>query len=116
MLRACIMEFKGVWSKYLPLIKFSYNNSCQVTIDMTTFEAVYGRRCRSPTHWYETGKNLIVAPDFVESTTEAVKLIQKQMKIAQSCQKSYADRRRRPLEFKVGDSIFLKVAPMKGIM
>ncbi|KAL5578274.1 hypothetical protein UlMin_019973 [Ulmus minor] len=83
---------------------------------MAPFEALYGRRCRSPVHWYETGENLIVAPYFVESTTEAVKLIQKRMKIAQSRQKSYVDRRRRPLEFKVGDSMFLKVAPMKGIM
>ena len=116
MLRACVMEFKGAWSKYLPLIEFSYNNSYQVTIGMAPFEALYGRRCRSPAHWYETGEKLIAAPDFVESTTEAVKLIQKRMKTAQSRQKSYADRRRRPLEFQVGDLVFLKVAPMKGVM
>ncbi|KAL5558761.1 hypothetical protein UlMin_034972 [Ulmus minor] len=83
---------------------------------MAPFETLYGRRCRSPAHWYETGEKLIAAPDFVESTTEAVKLIQKRMKTAQSRQKSYADRRRRPLEFQVGDLVFLKVAPMKGIV
>ncbi|KAL5545109.1 hypothetical protein UlMin_008893 [Ulmus minor] len=54
MLRACVMEFKGAWSKYLPLIEFSYNNSYQVTIGMAPYEALYGRRCRSPAHWYET--------------------------------------------------------------
>ncbi|KAL5549103.1 hypothetical protein UlMin_004334 [Ulmus minor] len=83
---------------------------------MAPYEALYGRRCRSPAHWYETGENQIAAPDFIESTTEAVKLIQKRMKTAQSRQKSYADRRRRPLEFKEGDYVFLKVAPMKGVM
>ncbi|KAL5558040.1 hypothetical protein UlMin_034251 [Ulmus minor] len=83
---------------------------------MAPFEALYGKRCRSPAHWYETGENLIAVPDFVESTTEAVKLIQERMKMAQSRQKSYADRRRRPLEFQVGDYLFLKVAPMKGVM
>ncbi|KAL5559127.1 hypothetical protein UlMin_035338 [Ulmus minor] len=64
---------------------------------MAPYEALYGRRCRSPAHWYETGENQIAAPDFIESTTEAVK-------------------RRRPLEFKEGDYVFLKVAPMKGVM
>ena len=63
MLRACVMEFKGAWSKYLPLIEFSYNNSYQVTIGMEPFEAMYGKRCRSLAHWYETGENLIAAPD-----------------------------------------------------
>ena len=75
MLRACVMDFKGAWSKYLPLIEFSYNNSYQVTIGMAPFEALYGRRCQSPAHWYEIGEKLIAAPDFVESTTKAANLI-----------------------------------------
>ncbi|KAL5550478.1 hypothetical protein UlMin_000654 [Ulmus minor] len=82
----------------------------------SSLEQLADLRCRSPAHWYETGEKLIAAPDFVESTTEAVRLIQKRMKTAQSRQKSYADRRRRPLEFQVGDLVFLKVAPMKGVM
>ncbi|KAL5559638.1 hypothetical protein UlMin_035849 [Ulmus minor] len=88
----------------------------QATIGMAPFKALYRRRCRSPAHWFETGEKLIAAPDFVESTTEAVKMIRERMKTAQSRQKSYADKRRRPLEFLVGDSVFLKVAPMKGVM
>lgn len=116
MLHACVMELKGAWNKYLPLIEFSYNNNFQTTIGMTPFEALYRRRCRSPAHWFETGEKLIAAPDFVESTTDVVKLIRERMKTAQSCQKSYTDKRRRPLEFLVGDSVFLKVAPMKGVM
>ncbi|MBN2228639.1 MAG: DDE-type integrase/transposase/recombinase, partial [Candidatus Thorarchaeota archaeon] len=116
MLRACVLDFKGTWNRYLPLIEFSYNNSYQATIGMAPYEALYGRRCRSPVHWYETGESEITAPEFVEDTTQAVKKIQTRMKSAQSRQKSYADRRRRPLEFQVGDSVFLKVSPFKGVI
>ncbi|KAL5572182.1 hypothetical protein UlMin_021779 [Ulmus minor] len=65
---------------------------------------------------YETGKAIITAPEFVERTTDSVKKIQARMKSAQSRQKSYADKRRRPLEFQVGDSVFLKISPFKGII
>ncbi|KAL5580094.1 hypothetical protein UlMin_012536 [Ulmus minor] len=116
MLRACVLDFKGTWNRYLPLIEFSYNNSYQATIGMAPYEALYGRRCRSPVHWYETGELEITAPEFVEDTTQAVKKIQTRMKSAQSRQKSYADKRRRPLEFQVGDSVFLKVSPFKGVI
>ena len=57
MLCSCVMEFKGAWNKYLPLIKFSYNNSYQATIGMAPYEALYGRKCRSPVHWFETGES-----------------------------------------------------------
>ncbi|KAL5569846.1 hypothetical protein UlMin_026421 [Ulmus minor] len=100
MLRACVLDFKGTWNRYLPLIEFSYNNSYQATIGMAPYEALYGRR----------------SPEFVEDTTQAVKKIQTRMKSAQSRQKSYADKRRRPLEFQVGDSVFLKVSPFKGVI
>ena len=116
MLRACVLEFKGSWSKYLPLIEFSYNNSYQATIGAAPYEALYGRKCRSPVHWYEVGEGLAVAPDFVEATTEAVKKIRARMETAQSRQNSYADKRRRPLEFQEGDFVFLKVAPFKGVI
>ena len=84
MIHTCVMEFKGAWNKYLPLIEFSYNNSFQATIGMAPFEVIYGRRCRSLINWFETGEKLIATPDFVESTTEAIKLIQERMKTAQS--------------------------------
>ena len=116
MLRACVLEFSGAWSQHLPLIEFSYNNSYQATIGMAPYEALYGRKCRSPVHWYETGEGTVTAPEFVENTTEAVKKIRTRIEMAQSRQKSYADKRRRPLEFQVGDSVFLKVAPFKGVI
>ena len=116
MLRACVIDFKGTWSKRLPLIEFSYNNSFQASIGMASYEALYGRKCRSPIHWYETRERQIEKTDFIREATEAVQKIRQRMETAQSRQKSYADRRRRPLEFEVGDLVFLKVAPMKGVM
>ena len=83
---------------------------------MTPYEALYDRKSRSPVHWYETGEAILTAPEFVENTTNSVKKIHARMKSAQSRQKSYVDKRRRPLEFQVGDSMFLKISPFKGII
>ena len=116
MLRACVMDFKAAWNRYLPLIEFSYNNSYQVTIGMAPYEALYGRKCRSSVHCYETGENHLIVLDFIKMMTEAVKKIRERIKTTQSRQQSYADKRRRPLEFQVGDTVFLKVAPMKSVM
>ena len=116
MLRASVLDFQGSWSRYLPLIEFAYNNSYQATIGMAPYEALYGRKCRSPVHWDEVGENKLVGPEMLEQTTEAIKKIRARMKASQNRQKSYADKRRRPLEFQVGDKVFLKVSPMRGVM
>ncbi|GAB2268533.1 hypothetical protein Dimus_038722 [Dionaea muscipula] len=81
---------------------------------MAPFEALYGRPCRSPVCWTEIGENVLLGPDMVRETTEKVALIQQRLRTAQSRQKSYADHRRRPLEFSVGDHVFLKVTPRRG--
>ena len=83
---------------------------------MALYEALYGRKCRSPVHWYETGETEVTAPDFLEDTIQVMKKIHARMKSAQCRQKSYADKRRRPLEFQVGDSVFLKVSLFKGVI
>ena len=116
MLRACVLDFPGSWSRYLPLVEFSYNNSYQATIGMAPYEALYGRKCRSPIHWDEAGESKLFGPELVEQTTEAIKTIRARMKTSQSRQKSYADKRRRPLEFEAGEKVFLKVSPMRGVM
>ena len=72
MLRACILDFQGSWNKYLPLIEFAYNNSYQATIGMAPYEALYGRKCRSPIHWHETGEQKFMEPDFVAAATQAI--------------------------------------------
>ncbi|BAT99700.1 hypothetical protein VIGAN_10120800 [Vigna angularis var. angularis] len=79
-----------------------YNNSYQVNIDMALFEALYGRRCRTLLCWFQDGEAVLTGPELVQQTIEKVKLIQERMRASQNRQKSYADRRCRPLEFAVG--------------
>ncbi|KAL0561203.1 hypothetical protein IC582_001624 [Cucumis melo] len=116
MLRACALEFPGSWDSHLHLMEFAYNNSYQATIGMAPFEALYGRCCRSPVCWGEVGEQRLMGPELVQSTNEAIQKIRSRMHTAQSRQKSYADVRRKDLEFEVGDKVFLKVAPMRGVL
>ncbi|KAL0540948.1 hypothetical protein IC582_020974 [Cucumis melo] len=116
MLRACALEFPGSWDSHLHLMEFAYNNSYQATIGMAPFEALYGKCCRSPVCWDEVGEQRLMGPELVQSTNEAIQKIRSRMHTAQSRQKSYADVRRKDLEFEVGDKVFLKVAPMRGVL
>ena len=116
MLRACVLDLQGSWERHLPLVEFSYNNSYQASIGMAPYEALYGRRCRTPLCWSDIDESRVIGPNLVQETMDKVRLIQPRMKSAQSRQKSYADRRRRPPEFMEGDHVFLKVSPTKGVM
>ena len=116
MLRACVLEFKGSWIQYLPLIKFAYNNSYQATIGMPLYEALYGQKCRSPLYWDNVSVRQTLRPELIQDTRDKMRVIKKRMSAAQSWQKSYADNRRRPLEFEVGNRLFLKVSPLRGVM
>jgi hypothetical protein len=115
MLRACVILSKGSWEKWLPLAEFLYNNSYQESIKMAPFEALYGRKCRTPLNWVEAGERRYYGIDFVEQTKEQVHTIKIHMAATQSRQKSYADRRRKSIEFEVGDFVYLKVSPMKSV-
>ncbi|XP_049373445.1 uncharacterized protein LOC125838428 [Solanum verrucosum] len=116
MLRACVIDFKGNWKDHLPLIEFAYNNNYHSSIQMAPYEALYGRRCRSPIGWFEVGEAGLIGPDLVHQAMEKVKVIQERLKMAQSRQKSYTDVRRRALEFEIDDWVYLKVSPVKGVM
>jgi len=76
---------------------------------MTPYEALYGRRCRTPLCWYENGNSLILGPEVIQQATEKIKMIREKMKISQDRQKSYYDKRRKPIKFEEGDHVFLKV-------
>jgi hypothetical protein len=115
MLRACALTYSQKWDECLPFAEFAYNNSYQESIRMAPFEALYGRRCRTPVNWSEAGERNFFGPDMVSEAEEQVRLIQANLKTAQSRQKSYADKRRRPLIFEVGDHVYLQVSPMKGV-
>jgi hypothetical protein len=115
MLRACVLEFPQKWDDCLPLAEFSYNNSYQESIKMAPFEALYGRRCRTPLNWSEPGERSFFRPDMVKETEEKVQRIIHNLKKAQARQKSYADKQRQALYFLVGDYVYLKVSPIKGV-
>ncbi|GKD85412.1 putative reverse transcriptase domain-containing protein, partial [Tanacetum coccineum] len=89
-LRACVIDFGKGWVNHFPLVEFSYNNSYHASIKAAPFEALYGRKCRSP--------------------------IKQRIQAARDRQKSYADLKRKPMEFQVGDRVMLKVSPWKGVV
>ncbi|WVZ70624.1 hypothetical protein U9M48_019272 [Paspalum notatum var. saurae] len=96
MLRACALTYSTKWDECLPMAEFAYNNSYQKSLDMAPFEALYGRRCRTPLNWSEPGERVTFGPNL-------------------SRQKSYLDKKRRPLVFEKGDHVYLRVSPMKGV-
>ena len=116
MLRACVLDFGKDWEKSLPLCEFAYNNSYHSSIGMAPFEALYGRKCKTPICWEEIGVRSFHGPSVISDTSEKVKRIIDRLKISRDWQKSYAHLKRRDLEFQVGDKVFLKVSPTRGTM
>ncbi|WVZ58395.1 LOW QUALITY PROTEIN: hypothetical protein U9M48_008672 [Paspalum notatum var. saurae] len=100
MLRACALTYSAKWDECLPLAEFAYNNSYQKSLEMAPFEALYGRRCRTPLNWSEPGERVTFGPELVTQAEE---------------KKSYSNKRRRPLVFEAGDHVYLRVSPMKGV-
>ena len=82
---------------------------------MAPFEALYGWKCRTPLNWSEAGERTFFGPDMVNEAEELVRVIQENLKIAQSRQKSYADKKRQSMLFQVGDHVYLRVSPVKGV-
>nr|GEY87320.1 putative reverse transcriptase domain, ribonuclease H-like domain protein [Tanacetum cinerariifolium] len=116
MLRACAIDFRKGWVNHLRLIEFSYNNSCHATIKAAPFEALYGRKCRSPVCWTEVGEAQILGPELIQETTEKIVQIKERMQAARDRQKSYADLKHKLMKFQVGDKVMLKVSPWKGVV
>jgi hypothetical protein len=115
MLRACALQYRRSWDKSLPYAEFSYNNSYQESLKMAPFEILYGHRCRTPLFWSETGEWKVFGPDILQEVEKQFCMVRKNMRIAQSRQKSYADHRRMESSFEVGDYVYLKVSPMRGL-
>ena len=97
MLRACAISFPEKWDECLKLAEFSYNNRYEESIRMAPFEALYGNKCRTPLNWVEVGDRGYFGPNFIKEAREQVSIIQSHLKAAQSRQKAYTDKRRRPL-------------------
>ncbi|GKB01870.1 putative reverse transcriptase domain-containing protein [Tanacetum coccineum] len=100
MLRASVLDFGKNWDRHLPLVEFSYNNSYHTSIKTTPFEALYGRKCRSPVCWAEVGD---ACPAIIHETIEKIVQIKSKIQAARDRQKSYANIIRKPMVFQVGD-------------
>ena len=116
MLRLCLLQFKGHWNEYLSLAEFTYNNSYHSSIEMSPYEALYGKQCRTPLCWDETGERKLLGPEIVQTKVDKVNVIRSRLKEAQDRQKSYAGKRRKDLKFEVEDRVFLKLSPWKGVV
>ena len=112
-MRACAISYPENGTN-ATLAEFSYNNSYQKSIHMAPFEALYGKKCRTPLNSVDVGDHGYFGPDFIKEAREQVSIIQSHLKAAQSRQKTYVNKRRRPLQFEVGDHVYLKVSPMRG--
>ncbi|GKE52977.1 putative reverse transcriptase domain-containing protein, partial [Tanacetum coccineum] len=100
----------------LDMIEFSYNNSYHASIKAAPFEALYGRKCRSPVCWAEVGQVQLTGPELVQEITEKIIQIKQRMQVTRDRQKSYADLKRKLMEFQVRDKVMLKVSPCKWVV
>ncbi|GJR56090.1 reverse transcriptase domain-containing protein [Tanacetum coccineum] len=116
MLRAYVLDFRRSWDVHLPLVEFSYNNSYHSSVRCAPFETLYGRKCRLPIMWAEVGEGQLIGPKLVQETTKKIAQIKDRLKAVCDRQKSYADKRRKPLKFSVGVYVLLKVSPWKGVV
>ena len=110
------MEFTGSWDRYIPLMKFAYNNSYQSRISMAPYKALYRRRCRTLVCWTELNEYEMIGPNIVKDTEDKVQVIRQRLKEASDQQNSYADLKRRDIEYDVGDKVFLKVSSWRKIL
>ncbi|KAM1241193.1 hypothetical protein ACFX2J_046417 [Malus domestica] len=111
MLRMSVLQWKGSWDSYLPLVEFAYNNSYHSSIGMAPYKALYGRVCQMPLCWAEASERVLLGPEIVDTTNANIQLIKRNLKAAQDRQKSIVDKHSRDREYKVGDYAFLKLTP-----
>ena len=116
MLKSSVINYEGSWDRHIPLVEFVYNNSFQSSIGMAPYEALYGRKCRTPLCLMELREKKVIGPDLIEETEEKVKMIRERLKVATDRQKSYADMKRKDIRYEIGKKVFLKVSPWKKVM
>jgi hypothetical protein len=114
MLRVCVLAYGKCWEDSLAFAEFSYNNGYHTSLKKAPFEVLYGRKCRTPLMWSEVGDCVIENPDFIKAAEEKITEVLENIRIAQSRQKSYTDKRRQELKFDVGDHVYLNASPIRG--
>ena len=113
---SCVIDYEGSWDRHIPLVEFVYNNSFKSSIGMAPYEALYGRKCRTPLCWTELSEKKLIGPDLILETEEKVKMIRERLKVVIDRQKSYADMKRKDIRYQIVDKVFLKVSPWKKVM
>ena len=111
-----MIDYEGSWDRYIPLFEFVYDNSFQSSIGMAPYEALYGRKCRTPLCWTELREKKIIGPNLIKETKEKGKMIIEGLKVATDKQKSYADMKIKDVRYEIGEKVFLKVSPWKMVM
>nr|GEY60557.1 putative reverse transcriptase domain-containing protein [Tanacetum cinerariifolium] len=116
MFRAYVIDFGSSWDRHFPLVEFSYNHSYHASIKAAPYKALYKQKCRSPVCWSEVGDSQLTGPDLIRKMTKKIVQIKNRWLTVCSRQKSYTDRKTKPLEFEVGDMVLLKVSLWKGVV
>ena len=116
MLRGYVLDCPGSWDRYISLMEFAYNNSFQSSIGMAPYEALYDRKCKTLVCWTDLNEHKVIKPNTVKETKENVQVIQQRLKSVSDRQKSYADLKRKHIEYEVRDKVFLKVSPWRKIL
>ena len=111
-----MIDLEVSWDQHIALVEFVYNNSFQSSIGMAPYEALYGRKGRTPLCWTELSEKKVIGPDLIRETEEKVKMIRERLKVATDRQKSYADMKRKDIRYEIGEKVFLKVSPWKKVM
>ena len=111
-----MIDLEGNWDRHIALVEFVYNNSFQSSIGMAPYEALYGRKCRTPLCWTELSEKKVIGHDLIRETEEKVKMIRERLKVAIDRQKSYADMKRKDIRYEIDEKVFLKVSPWKKVM
>ena len=115
-LRSCVIDYEGSRDRHISLVEFVYNNSFQSSIGMAPYEALYGRKCRTPLCWTELNEKKVIGPELIQETEENVKMIRERLKVANDRHKSYVDMKRKDIRYEIGKKVFLEVSPWKKVM
>eukprot|EP00253_Pinus_taeda_P022179 PITA_22179 len=116
MLRAYVMQQPTLWEEYLHLVEFTYNNGYHTSTQLSPFEVLYGRKCRTPSNWGGTEDRLSLGPDMLKEMEDMVKRVRANLKAAQDRQKNFADRKRRFKEYQVGDDVYIKIQAKRSTL
>ena len=111
-----MIDYEGSWDRHIPLVEFVYNNSFHSSIGMTPYEALYGRKCRTPLCWTELSEKKIIGPNLIQEIEEKFEMIRERLKVVTDRQKSYVDLKRKDIRYEIDKKVFLKVSPWKKVM